>query len=249
MNQRFILWDIPIHRVNQEEALRRMRGFFKEEGVDLIVTPNSEIIVNALQDPELKAILQSASLVIPDGIGLVYASQLMGEPLTQRVTGIDFLEKALEWLEEQKKGIFLLGGKPGENREKDVVNMAALEMKARFPNLLIKGTHHGYFRPEDEDDVVDKIRQSQAEFLCVAMGSPKQEKFVHRNRYRLGNVVCAIGVGGSLDVWAGISKRAPEFYQRHGMEWLYRLVKEPARLKRVWKLPVFMARVFITKGK
>jgi N-acetylglucosaminyldiphosphoundecaprenol N-acetyl-beta-D-mannosaminyltransferase len=249
MKDRFTLWNIPVDRVNQEQAISCMETFFEREGVDWIVTPNSEMLVNALSDTELKTIIQKASLVIPDGIGLVYASRIMKQPLTQRVTGIDFLEKALEWLEKHGKGVFLLGGKPGETNENHIANLAANEMTSQFPSLKIKGTHHGYFDSLEEDAIVRKIVDSQAEFLCVAMGSPKQEKFIYENRNRLGNVRCAIGVGGSLDIWAGTVKRAPGFYQNHGLEWLYRIGKEPTRLKRAIKLPVFMAKVIMTKGK
>ena len=127
-----------------------------------------------------------------------------------------------------------------------MAELAAVKMQEKYPGLVIAGSHHGYFKPEEEDAIVEEINRSGAEFLCVALGSPKQEEFVARHRDRL-KVKAAIGVGGSLDVWAGTLKRAPEFYQKHGLEWLYRFVQEPARYKRMAALPAFMCKVMASK--
>jgi N-acetylglucosaminyldiphosphoundecaprenol N-acetyl-beta-D-mannosaminyltransferase len=232
--------------VNENEALEFLREMMKTEGCSLIVTPNSEIIVNASKDPELKGIIEQADLVIPDGIGLVYASRIMGLPLKERVTGIDFLGKILEYLEETGQSIFFLGSKPGDGENPGIAEMAVVKMKEKYPALKVAGTHHGYFKEPDEQGIAEIIKASGADFLCVAMGSPKQEKFVSRFRNELG-VRGAIGVGGSLDVWAGTLKRAPEFYRNHGLEWLYRLIQEPARYKRMAALPLFMIKVVVSR--
>lgn len=237
---------IQVDHVDMGKAAESFRRLMDSEGLSLIVTPNSEIIVNAAKDPELAGIIASADLVIPDGIGLVYASKLLGRPLKERVTGIDFLSYALDWLEQNGKSVFLLGGKPGEGSAPDVAALAAAKMQEAFPALKVAGTHHGYFTPEEEPLLADEINRSGADFLCVALGSPKQEKFVDRHRKTL-NVKAAIGVGGSLDVWAGTVKRAPEFYRKHGLEWLYRFAKQPSRYKRMAALPVFMIKVLVNR--
>ena len=245
-NKRTRILNVPVDMVNAGEALGIFRELMKNGECSLIVTPNSEIIVNAAKDPELKSIIEQADLVIPDGIGLVYASRIMGVPLRERVTGIDFLNTILGYLEENGESIFFLGSKPGDGETLGVAELAAEKMQEKYKNLKIAGTHHGYFKEPDEPEIVKAINDSGADFLCVAMGSPKQEKFVSRWKSTL-NVKGAIGVGGSLDVWAGTLKRAPEFYRNHGLEWLYRLIQEPSRYKRMAALPLFMIKVVISR--
>jgi len=233
--------DIPIDRVSGAEATKIFRRLMDEEGCSLIVTPNSEIVVNASKDSQLKTLIEGADLVIPDGIGLVYASKIMKNPLQERVTGIDFLTQVLVYLQETGKSIYLLGSKPG------VAEKAAENMRMRYPALKIAGTHDGYFQAEDEPALIEEINASGASFLCTALGSPKQEKFIMKYREQLKHVRAGMGVGGSLDVWAGTVKRAPAFYQKHGLEWLYRLIQQPSRAGRMAKLPVFMIKVLTFK--
>ncbi len=233
---------VPVDMVDKETAFGIFREIFAEPGCSMIVTPNSEIVQNASKDPELKSLIASADLIIPDGIGLVYASKLMGCPLSERVTGIDFLESIIQYLSETGESIFFFGSKPG------VADAAAEKMAEKYPGLKVAGTHHGYFKPEEEEDIVRRINESGADFLCVALGAPKQEKFIAAYRQQL-SVRGAIGVGGSLDVWAGNLKRAPEFYRKHGLEWLYRFIQQPTRFKRMLALPAFMLRVIFSGRK
>lgn len=249
MRKRLYIWGIPIDQVNMEQAKVRLQGIMDQDGLDIIVTPNPEIIMNAVKDEELKALIETSALAIPDGISIVYASKIMGSPLEERIAGIDFLTQVLELLNDKKMGIYLLGGGPGSDGEEAVCEKAGANMRKRFPGLIVSGSHHGYFGPEEEKSIVENIRQSGASFLCVAMGSPRQEKFLHAHREELSNIRGAMGVGGSLDVWAGRVNRAPAFYQKHGLEWLYRLIKEPVRFKRMAKIPLFMVKVLVTKGQ
>ncbi|HWQ78342.1 MAG TPA: WecB/TagA/CpsF family glycosyltransferase [Anaerovoracaceae bacterium] len=238
--------DVPVDMVDGRKAMAIFGGLMEAGGCSLIVTPNSEIIVNASRDPELKRIIEQADLVIPDGIGLVYASKIMGAPLAERVTGIDFLAAILGYLEETGQSAFFLGSKPGEGDAPGIAELAAGKMKEKHPSLKIAGTHHGYFKEADEENIVKAINDSGADFLIAALGSPKQEKFIYRHRNEL-RVKGAIGVGGSLDVWAGTLKRAPEFYRNHGMEWLYRLIQQPSRYKRMAALPLFMIKIAVSR--
>lgn len=234
---------VPVDMVNREEAFAVFEKIFREPGCSMIVTPNSEIVQNASKDEELKALIGEADLIIPDGIGLVYASKIMGCPLSERVTGIDFLETIIAHLAETGESIFFFGSKPG------VADAAAARMKEKYPGLRVAGTQNGYFTPEEESGIVEQINASGADFLCVALGAPKQERFIAQHREEFTSVRGAIGVGGSLDVWAGNLKRAPEFYRKHGLEWLYRFIQQPSRIGRMAALPVFMLRVIFTKGR
>lgn len=241
MKTRIDILGIPVDAVDYEEAMAIFDGFMKGSRFHFIVTPNSEIIVNATKDPELKKIIEAADLVIPDGIGLVYASKILGVPLHERVTGIDFLGKILAYLEKSGQAIFFLGSKPG------IAELAAKRMQGQYPALRVAGVQDGYFKKDQEQSVVERINNSGADFLCVALGSPKQEEFIYRYRLQL-NMKAAIGVGGSLDIWAGVLKRAPEFYRKNGLEWLYRFLQQPSRYKRMAALPLFMLKVLLTKG-
>ena len=234
---------VPVDMVDKEQASAVFAEIFQQPGCSMIVTPNSEIVQNASKDEELRSLIASADLIIPDGIGLVYASKVMGCPLSERVTGIDFLESIIARLAQTGESIFFFGSKPG------VADEAADRMKKKYPGLRVAGTQNGYFQPEEEALIVKQINESGADFLCVALGAPKQERFIAQHRDEFTSVRGAIGVGGSLDVWAGNLKRAPEFYRNHGLEWLYRVIQQPTRFKRMLTLPVFMLRVIFRRGR
>lgn len=239
MAERINIMGVPVDMVDYEEALARFKTFVEEDGVSLIVTPNSEIVVNAGKNEELMEAIKQAEMVIPDGIGLVYASKILGHPLRERVTGIDFLGRALAYLAETGKTAFLFGSKPG------IAEKAAARMEQAYPGLKIVGTRNGYFKEEEEEGILREINEAAPDLLCVALGSPKQELFVLKYKDRL-NAKAAIGIGGSLDVWSGDLKRAPEFYRKHGLEWLYRFIQEPSRYKRMAALPLFMLKVIFS---
>lgn len=243
MSSRLEILGIPVDKVTMNEAIDILERLLKDDECSLIVTPNSEIIYNAYKkDAELANIIRNAELVIPDGAGLVYASKVLGSPFEERVTGIDFLGEALKILAKDNKSIYIFGAAPG------VADKAAQEMKKAHPGLVIAGARNGYFKEDEEEAIVQDINSSGADLLCVALGSPKQEKFIQKYKSKL-NVKAAVGVGGSLDVWAGEVSRAPEFFQNHGLEWLYRLAKEPKRIKRMAALPLFVLRVKFGGGK
>lgn len=239
MAERINIMGVPVDMVNYEEAMARFRDFVEKDGVSLIVTPNSEIVVNAGKNEALMDAIKQAEMVIPDGVGLVYASKILGHPLQERVTGIDFLGRALGYLAETGKTAYLFGSKPG------IADKAAARMEEAYPGLKIAGTHHGYFTEEEEEEILREINEAAPDLLCVALGSPKQELFVLKYKDRL-KAKAAIGVGGSLDVWSGDLKRAPEFYRKHGLEWLYRFIQEPSRYKRMAALPLFMLKVIFS---
>jgi len=235
---------VKIDKVTMEEALGRLQSFLQENRVHTIYTPNSEIMMAAQRDQYLKSILNSADLLVADGAGVVLASRILKVNLPEKVAGFDLVKNSFSMNPGKKIKYFLFGSKPG------IAEAAKEKILSSYDNVEIAGCHHGYFSPEDEDRIIDMINRSGADILLVALGAPKQEKWIYENKDRLKVKVC-IGVGGSLDVLSGKVKLAPEFFRRNGLEWLYRLYKEPRRFKRMLDLPRFILRVIwnrITKA-
>jgi N-acetylglucosaminyldiphosphoundecaprenol N-acetyl-beta-D-mannosaminyltransferase len=196
-----------------------------------IVTPNPEIVWLARSDAELRAALAAAALVLPDGIGIIYGAKILGTQLRGRVTGIGFAEALFEQLAAQGKSVFLLGARPA------VAAAAGERLAQRYSGLRLAGVHDGYFT--DDGEVIAAINAARPDLLLVCLGAPKQELWIYRNRAKLA-VPLAACLGGALDVWAGTVKRAPKMWQKLGLEWLYRLIKEPKRIGRMMSLPKFL---------
>ncbi len=224
------LLGVPVAAVTMEEALGILERFASERRTHLIVTSDASSIVRAQEDEEFRQIVQSADLVTPDGIGVIWGARLLGLPVYQRVPGVDLMAKLCERAAQKGWKVFMLGAKPG------VAELAAKNLQARYQGLQIVGTHHGYFSPEEEPQVITKINAAQPDILFVAFGIPKQEKWIASHADELQVPIC-IGVGGSFDVYAGVVKRAPEWVQRLCLEWLYRTIKEPRRLPRLKAIP------------
>jgi len=237
MNGKIEVVGIGIDNVTMGEAVERLSEFIERDAYSMVFTPNSEMIIEAVKDRDFEEVLNNGQLVIPDGIGVVIASKFYGTPLKERVTGVDLTMKLMELANEKGKGVYLLGGKEG------VADEAAIKLKEKYDGLVISGTRNGYFAEDEEEAIEDEINRSGAEILLIALGAPKQEKFIYRHRDKL-RVRIAMGVGGSIDILAGRAKRAPEFYRKAGLEWFYRLMKEPWRAKRMLRLPKFIVLAF-----
>ena len=222
---------VAFDNVTMDEAVDWALAMLEEDGPHLVVTPNPEIVQRAAKDPEFAGILSKADLVIPDGIGVVYAAKILGRPLKGRVPGIDFASALLERAAGTGRRLFLLGAAPG------VAEQAAVNLRAAYPGLAVCGTHDGYFK--EDGPVVDAIRESGADIVFVCLGFPKQEKWIAAHGAETGARLL-VGLGGSLDVFAGRVSRAPAAFQRLGLEWLYRLLKQPSRIGRMAKLPLFL---------
>lgn len=214
-----------------EEAVAKAKTLMAERRAAYVVTPNPEIVMVCREQPEAMEAVQAADLVLPDGIGVIYGARILGTPLKSKLPGIDFISALMEDISKQGKRVFLLGAKPG------VAETAGERLAARYPGLVIAGTQDGYFK--DDAPVVEAVNAAQADLLLVCLGAPKQELWMRRNQSRL-NVGLMAGLGGSLDVFAGTVKRAPKAFQKLGLEWLYRLLKEPKRIGRMMKLPKFL---------
>ncbi len=203
-----------------------------------IITVNPEMIENALVNDEFAEILKAAELVIPDGIGVKIGLALKGEKV-QRIAGIEFAYFLLKRCEEQRIPVAMVGARP------HILSIAANNIKNDMKDLKLVYTHNGYF--SDEERVLKEIKQKSPRLILVALGSPRQENFIKKLREMLPSAVM-IGVGGSFDVWSGQVRRAPEIYQKLGLEWLYRTIKEPTRLKRIFPtLPNFLLHVITSK--
>ncbi|GLC87897.1 WecB/TagA/CpsF family glycosyltransferase [Lysinibacillus piscis] len=200
----------------------------------LVVAINPEKIIKAKEDPALKKLLNEAEFQIPDGIGVILASKIQKGQIRERVTGVDMMMKLCEEAAKRGKPVFLYGGKPG------VADAAKAKLESLFPSIKIVGVQDGY--EKDEQKVMARINEVKPDILFVAMGSPKQENWINANREQLYPTIYQ-GVGGSFDVLAGTVKRAPAIFQKFGLEWLYRLMKEPKRIKRQIALPLFLLEV------
>lgn len=234
MKEKVEIAGIKIDNVCMDEAADVMSEFLERDALNMVFTPNSEILLEAVKDREFEDILNSGQLVVPDGIGVVIASRFYGTPVKERVAGMDLMMRLMNIADSQERSIYLLGGREG------VAEEAAIKLAEKYGKLKIVGTQNGYFREDEEEKIIEDINSSRTDILLTALGAPKQEKFIYKHRDKL-KVRIAMGVGGSLDVLAERVKRAPEFYQRAGLEWFYRLVKEPKRIVRVMKIPKFIA--------
>ena len=217
--------------LTMDEAVEIALGFMQERRACYACTPNPEIVMAAKGDAALRAALSGAELVLADGVGITKAAAMLGTPLKSRVPGIDFASNVISRLAQRGGSVYLLGAKPL------VAEAAAEKLTQTYPGIVIAGTNDGYFT--DDAPVIEKINAARPDFLMVCLGSPKQELWMSTNAGRLSCGLMA-GLGGSLDVLAGNVQRAPETWRRLGLEWLYRVIKEPKRLGRVMKLPAFV---------
>ena len=222
---------LQFDNITMEEALDAAKALLQGEHAARVVTPNAEIAYEALHDENMRTLLNSAELMLPDGAGVVLASKILKTPLKQKVAGVDFADGLLGVLETTGQSLYLLGSKPG------VGELAAQKMMQKHPRLRIAGIADGYF--QDEAPVIDKINASGADVLFVCLGAPKQEQFMARHQKAL-HVKLMAGLGGTLDSFAGTVKRAPRWMIRLNLEWLYRLIKEPKRFKRMLRLPKYL---------
>ena len=216
---------VGFDNLTMEEAVDEGMRLINEPGPHYVVTPNPEIVEVCREDAAANRAVNGADLVIPDGIGVIYGAKILGTPLKQKLPGIEFAACLMQRMAAEKKSLYLLGAKPG---------------------VIIAGTHDGYF--QDDEPIVADIRASMADVVFVCLGAPKQEKWMEQNGAATGAHLL-LGLGGSLDVFAGVVQRAPEIFTKTGMEWFYRLLKQPSRIGRMMRLPLFLVHTVGEKGK
>lgn len=234
------IFGVKFHKLDEDGAFKRFLYLLNRKKYSMIFTPNPEIVMMAQKDLEYQNILADGDLVIPDGIGIILASRIKKLGLEKRLPGIELMESILKYCNNAQKSIYLLGSSD-ENVEK-----AAKNIKEKYPNIEIEGFHSGYFDDTEELKIVDKINEVKPDILFVAMGAPKQEKWMYKHR-KILNVKVAMGVGGAVDVWSGSVKRAPKVFRNIGLEWFYRIVTNPKRIKRSLLLPQFLLKVLLSK--
>ena len=239
------IMDVRINNTTKSEASELIRNRLGKggDGIFTIFTPNTEIVMFCNSDNELKRIINKGSMVLPDGIGLIYASRIKKLPLKERVTGFDTSIEILTIASEMRLKVFLLGGAPG------VAEKASENIRKEFGDIIcgyqhgyFKGQHTGHADHQEEKDIIKRINDLRPDIIFVGLGSPKQEKWIDYHINSL-NANLVIGNGGTIDVLSGNVKRAPQLYQKLGIEWLYRLVTDPKRIKRQILLPVFMLKI------
>lgn len=223
-----------------EDLKKCIRRDIEQNKKSYIVTINPEKVIKANKDKSLKKILNGAKYQIPDGVGIIYASKIKKGRIKSRITGIDTMDMICALANEENFKIFMYGA------EEEVIEKAKENLEKKYKNINICGYINGY--EKDTTNVVKKINESNADVLFVALGSPKQELFISKN---IDNINCKIllGVGGSFDVISGKKKRAPTWMRKKGLEWLYRLFKEPKRFFRQTKIISFIFEVFLEKNK
>jgi N-acetylglucosaminyldiphosphoundecaprenol N-acetyl-beta-D-mannosaminyltransferase len=225
---------IPVAQINMEQLLTWVEKRIEERQPPAhVVTANAEIIYRAWRDQQLAHLIQQADLITADGSGVIWAGKKLNTPFPERVTGVDLTQRLLALAAEKGWQVYFLGAKP------EVVEKAVLRVLSQYPNLQISGYRHGYFSKQEIDQVVANIHMVKPQLLFVALGAPRQDYFIRENLTRM-NVPVAIGVGGTFDVLAGTVSRAPKWMQKWGLEWLYRLCKEPRRFGRMLALPRFV---------
>ncbi len=242
--ERLKILNVWVDGVNRHSALRRVQEFLKSpDGPHVIFASNPEKNFSVPKDNGLYSVYKNAGLLLPDGIGMVLAARILYGTQIQRIPGVDFFYDICELARDQGKGIFIYGSR-------EEVNALAVEkLKELYPGIQIAGRSHGYVGKEHMPELIHRINRSGAEILFIALGSPKQEKWYGEHCDSLEHVKVCQGIGGSLDTVAGNVKRAPDFWCRHSLEWLYRLLSEPKRFNRQRVLPLFALLVMFEKFK
>lgn len=216
-----------------QELIKKILDFDKIH----IISGNPEVLFNGINNSELYSNFTGKnSIIIPDGVGTVIASKLVHEPVKEKIAGIEVMDELLKYCAKNNKGVYLLGAKS------EILDECISKLKIKYPGIKIAGQHNGYFDMDSCINIINDIKTSDAYVLFAAMGAPRQEKFIVKY---MDELPCNIfmGVGGSFDVLAGKVSRAPKWMIKLGMEWLYRVGKEPSRIKRLGSIPKFLLMV------
>lgn len=242
MRGRLKILNIWVDPVTRQEALNRVEEILRHgQRPHAIFAANPEKNFSVPKDPELYKVFAEADLLLPDGIGMVWAARVLYGVKMERVPGADFMEDICRLAAREGYKIFIYGAKEEVNEK------AADLLSKRYPGLLVAGRAHGYLGQEKMPDLIRQINDSGAQILFIALGSPKQEKWYATHKDCLTNVRVVQGIGGTLDAIVGKVKRAPYYWQKYSLEWLYRLLSEPNRIKRQKVIPVFILMTIAAK--
>ncbi|MFQ6001092.1 MAG: WecB/TagA/CpsF family glycosyltransferase [Anaerolineae bacterium] len=228
-----VILGVPVDNITEEEALARVEAFIEKGRPHQVVTVNPEFVVAAQSDAKFFQVLKEADLSLPDGVGLLWAARFLGTPLSERLAGVDMVRRIASLAAERGYRLFLLGAARG------VAEATAMRLEEENPGLKVAGTYAGSPDPKEEEEIVEMIRAARPDVLLVAYGAPQQDLWIHCHLGRLG-VPVVMGVGGAFDFISGKAKRAPDWMQRLGLEWLHRLLHQPWRWRRMLALPKFV---------
>lgn len=239
---RVFLLGIPIDAIAAREACNQLLLFLRWGGQHHVMTPNSEMLVEACRNPAFHSILRRSALNLPDSVGMLWMARKTGQHIPERVTGVDTVQQLCRELTEEHPA-FLLGGGEG------VGERARASLEGRNPQLRVVGIYAGSPREEDREEILRRINDAKPHLLLVAFGAPEQDLWIDRYLPQMPSVRVAMGIGGTLDFLAGVQKRAPLFIQRLGLEWLWRLLQEPRRLQRIWNAVVVFPFLVVRYGR
>lgn len=231
---------VNVNSLTMAQAVEAVQQFIAEKKVALVATANAEMLMRSTQDEELKDILNQADLVVPDGAGTVWAAGHLGEPMPERVAGFDLAQELMREAPARGDRIYFFGSAPG------VADKAKAKAEELYPGIQVVGTRNGFFTEADEPGIIAEIKAARPDILLTALGVPKQEKWLKKHMQEL-QVPVSIGVGGTLDVMAGVMERAPLWMQKAKLEWLFRGLKQPSRAGRLLALPKFVLKVVASK--
>ena len=240
MNNRVEILGVEVDSVTMREAVEFVENLIDARQPSLVATANAEMLLRATHDEELKKILNSAALVVPDGAGTVWAAHHLGFDMPERVAGFDLVQELLKVAPSKSQKLFFFGSAPG------VAEKAKSKAEELYSGINIVGVRDGFFSADDEPAIIEQIKNAQPDILLAALGVPKQEKWLAKHKEIL-NVPVSIGVGGTLDVMAGVVKRAPLWMQKAKLEWLFRAMLQPSRAGRLVALPKFVWKVHNSK--
>lgn len=244
MRETISILGVKIDNITKEESGNITKKLIEEsnKSCKIIVAPNTEFVMCAQKDKEFFDILKQAELATPDSIGIIIGAKLQNKKFKERIPGQAYFREVIRKSEIEGWSIYILGGTD------EVIEAAVANVKKDFPKANIVGYHEGYFVKDSEEEVINEINALEPNVLFVAMGAPKQEKWIYKNKDKL-KVDVATGQGGTLDYEAGRIKRAPKFIQKIGMEWFWRLMIEPSRIVRMRVLPIFLIKILFKKDK
>jgi N-acetylglucosaminyldiphosphoundecaprenol N-acetyl-beta-D-mannosaminyltransferase len=232
------LFGIPVSKMNMKQTVAYLSDAIRGRSVHHVVTANPVMVMTGIEDPSFMAMLRGADMVVPDGAGLVWAASRLGKPVTERVTGYDLVQELFQVGSAEGWKVYLLG------TTQEIIDAAREKIERTYPGLHIVGCRNGYFKSDEDEQVVDEIRAANPDLLLVGRATYTQDPWIAKYRDRL-NVPVMIGVGGSFDVMSGRLKRAPGWMRSLKLEWFYRLIQEPYRWKRMLVLPRFAMKVLL----
>ena len=242
-NAKVEIMSVPFLNLTREEYVNAVSARLNSNEQTVIFTPNPQMLLHAKRDASVQKLLQCADITLPDGSGIILASKILHSPLCEQICGIDFAEELLSLASQNGLSVFLLGGRSGRAEE------AMIRLKEKFPTLNVCGTYHGYFDKQGIENipVVEKIVLAKPDIIFVCFGFPYQESWIVQNVPAFPFCKLAIGLGGSIDVWSGHARRSPLLFRKMRLEWLWRTVREPRRIRIFWDIPAFLIAVLKEK--